>query len=467
MNKTRTDMSQRLIGELPKGGGLQHFWMPKGSPQVPRVVRGEGMYVWDESGNSYMDCTSGPVVVNVGHSNPRVLAAMREQAEKICYSYPTGFESEANTELSNLLTAQAGEGFDRAFFVSSGSEAMEKCLEFARLYALAAGHGSRYKLISRHPSYHGSTLGAMGLNGDSLNTAMTPMMRPSIKIPAPLSYRFPKGHDRESYARLCAESLEHAIVEAGPETVLAFVMEPVMGLTGGAQYAPDFYYAMVRDICDRHGVLLIYDEVISGAGRTGRFLASHWWPKGRPDLITFAKGIGGGYYPLGGFLAPDAMVDRVVGAGGFHLGHTYKASPLGCAVGLAVLKEVQEQDLMNRALVQGEYLRKRLTSLQTELPILGDVRGIGQLNAIELVADPVTREKLPAGVDVQGEIKKLGMREGLLIYARRTSGGEFGDWLMMTPPLIATADDIDVLVERLENVLRAYQDDLAARGFLD
>lgn len=363
-------MSQRVIGELSKGGGLQHFWMPKGSLQIPRIARGEGLFVWDEQGNSYMDCTSGPVVVNLGHSNPRVLAAMREQAEKICYSYPTGFESEANTELANLLTAEAGEGFDRAFFVSSGSEAMEKCLEFARLFAVSRGQGSRYKLISRNPSYHGSTLGAMGLNGDSGKSPMGPMLHPSIQIPAPFSYRQPAGFDRNSYAAHCAQCLEKAILEAGPETVLAYVMEPVMGFTGGAQYAPDFYYTRVREICDQYGVLLIFDEVISGAGRTGRFLASHWWPRGRPDLVTFAKGIGGGYYPLGGFLAPDAMVDSVVAAGGFHLGHTYKASPLGCAVGLAVLRELKDQDLMNRALEQGEYLRKRLGSLKSSISIL-------------------------------------------------------------------------------------------------
>ena len=460
-------MAEQLIGDLVKGGGLQHFWLPKGSQQIPRIERAEGMYVWDQAGRSYMDCTSGPVVVNVGHANPRVLAAMRQQAEKVCYAYPSGFENEANTELSNLLTEQAGDGFDRAFFVSSGSEAMEKCLEFARQHALATGQGGRYKLISRNPSYHGSTLGAMGLNGDALSSAMAPMLRPSIKVPAPLSYRFPQGFDRDSYAMHCAQSLEQAIRDAGPETVLAFVMEPVIGFTGGAQYAPDIYYRLVREICDRHGVLLIYDEVISGAGRTGRFMASHWWPEGRPDLITFAKGIGGGYYPLGGFLAPDSMLDAVVAAGGFHLGHTYKASPLGCAVGLAVLREVQEQDLMNRALVQGEYLRRQLSALQSRLVILGDVRGIGQLNAIELVTDQATRRKFPVHEDVHGEIKKLGMREGLLIYARRSSGGDFGDWLMMTPPLIATRDDIDVLVERLEKVLRAYQDDLAARGVLD
>lgn len=459
-------MSERTIGELPSGGGLQHFWMHKGSPQLPRISHARGMTVWDEQGRHYLDVTSGPVVVNVGHGNPRVLAAMQAQAEKVCYAYPTGFESEANTELSNLLTGQAGEGLDRAFFVSSGSEAMEKCLEFARLHALAQGQSTRTRLVSRRPSYHGSTLGAMGLNGDSLDSPLAAMMRHSIKVPAPLSYRMPEGMDRDAHAAWCAEQLEVAIREAGPENVLAFVMEPVMGLTGGAQFAPDFYYRRVREICDRHGVLLIFDEVISGAGRTGRFLASHWWPDARPDLVTFAKGIGGGYYPLGGFLAPDAMVEAVVAAGGFHLGHTYKASPLGCAVGQAVLRELLDQELMARSAAAGEHLRGRLERMKDRVGIIGDVRGLGQLNAMELVTDPVGKTRFPASVDVQGEIKQLAMENGLLIYARRSYGGEFGDWLMMTPPLSATIEELDQMTDRLERTLLGYRDSLALRGLL-
>lgn len=457
---------EELIGDLGRGGGLQHFWLPRGTPQLPRIERAEGLYLWDEQGRSYLDCTAGPVTVNIGHGNPRVLAAMQAQAARVCFAYPSGFESEANTRLANTLVEQAGAGFQRAFFVSSGSEAVEKALQFARLVALARGQGRRQTFISRHPSYHGSTLGAMGLNGDSANQAMRPLLRLSQRVPAPLSYRYPPGHDRDSYARFCAAELERVILEQGPDTVLAFVMEPVMGLTGGAQHAPDFYYRQVREICDRFGVILIHDEVISGAGRTGRFLASHWWPGTQPDLVCLAKGLGGGYFPLGAFLAPAAMVDEVVAHGGFHLGHTHKAHPLGCATGLAVLQELLDQDLMGRAREQGEYLRQGLRALQQEIAILGDVRGLGMLNGIELVADPASRAMLPRDVDVQGEIKKLGMQHGLLIYARRTSGGDFGDWLMMTPPLIATRPDVDLLLQRLRATLLAFQDRLRAQGHL-
>jgi len=457
---------ERIIGDLTRGGGLQHFWMSPGSPQLPRIARAEGLYVWDDQGRSFLDCTSGPVTVNIGHGNPRVLAAMQAQAAKVCFAYPSGFENEPNTLLANCLVEQAGEGFDRAFFVSSGSEAVEKALEFARMVALARGQDTRFKFISRNPSYHGSTLGAMGLNGDSANSALAPLLRVAAKVPAPLSYRIPQGFDRETYARYCAAELISVIEAEGPETVLAFVMEPVMGLTGGAQYAPEFYYREVRDICKRYGVLLVYDEVISGAGRSGRFLASNWWPDARPDLVCLAKGLGGGYFPLGAFLAPAGMVDDVVQWGGFHIGHTYKANPLGCATGLAVVREVLDQGLMPGANEQGAYLRQKLESLKGAISILGDVRGMGLLNAIELVSNPETRAMLPRSVDVQAEIKRIGLEQGLLIYARRTSGGEFGDWIMMTPPLIANSDDIDVLVERLSATLLILQDSLHARGLL-
>jgi len=457
---------ERHIGELRRGGGLQHFWMTPGSAQLPRVARAEGLYVWDEQGRSYLDCTSGPVTVNIGHGNPRVLAAMQAQAAKVCFAYPTAFESESNTLLANCLVEQAGEGFDRAFFVSSGSEAVEKALEFARMVALARGQGARHKFISRHPSYHGSTLGVMGLNGDSAGSALAPLLRVSSKVPAPLSYRPPEGFDRDSFARYCVRQLVAAIEAEGPESVLAYVMEPVMGLTGGAQYAPDFYYREVHEICRHYGVLLIFDEVISGAGRSGRFLASNWWPDARPDLVCLAKGLGGGYVPLGAFLAPAAMVECVVEWGGFHIGHTHKANPLACATGLAVLREVLEQDLMERAAVQGKYLRQRLEALKASIQVLGDVRGIGMLNAIELVSDQASRAMIPRHVDVQAEIKRLGLEHGLLIYARRTSGGEFGDWIMMTPPMIATAQDIDLLVERVAATLTAFQDSLRRRGLL-
>jgi adenosylmethionine-8-amino-7-oxononanoate aminotransferase len=248
--------------------------------------------------------------------------------------------------------------------------------------------------------------------------------------------------------------------------VLAFIMEPVIGLSGGAVVAPDFYYEEVRRICDRFGVLLIYDEVLSGGGRTGRFLAAHHWPRARPDLVVLAKGLGGGYFPIGAFLAPGAMAAAVAEKPGFHYGHTYKGNPLGCAVALAVLQETQEHGLAGQAGTVGKYLRERLGALVPRIRILGDVRGIGQLNAIEIVADQGTKAMLPREIDVIGELKAIALAKGLLIYGRRSHGGRYGDWLMMTPPLIATAADIDVIVDGVAATLKEYTAQLERRGLL-
>ena len=460
-------MSDRaIIGAVPTGGGVQHFWLPRGTPQLPRIERAEGLYLWDTDGRRYLDATSGPVAVNLGHGNRRVLEAIRRQADRVCYAYPSYFESEANTLLADLLCAQAGPGFDRAFFVSGGAEAVEKCIEFARLHAVALNQAGRGKIISRLPAFHGSTLATQALSEEWHKSPLRPLLQQWPKVPAPFSYRPAAGFDPESDALRCAEALRETILAEDPDTVLAFILEPVMGLCGGANHSTPGYYRRVREICDEFGVLLIFDEVMSGVGRTGRFLAAHCWPDARPDLVVLAKGLGSGYYPLGAFLAPDHMVEAVVETGGFHLGHTYKANPLGCAVGLAVLQATLERNLPDNAERVGAYLRESLDALKGEIPIIGDVRGMGLFNAIELVADPATKQMLPREIDVPNELSRLAMSKGLLIYARRTSGGRFGDWLMMTPPLIATHEHIDEIVELLAVTLRDYVDNLRRRKIL-
>ena len=450
-------MSKRAgMGATSRGGGVQHFWLKGGTEAPPRIARAKGVYVWDSEGNRYLDATSGPVAANLGHGNPRVLEAMHRQAEKACFAYPSYFESEDNLLLGDLLAEQAGPGFDRTFLVSGGAEAVEKCIEFARLYALASGESSRYKIISRYPAFHGSTLACQGLSDQPADSPFGPMLPKWPKVPVPWSYRPAQGLDAEADALRCADAVREQILAQGPETVLAFILEPIMGLSGGANHATPAYYRRIRDTCSEFGILLIYDEVMSGGGRSGRFLASHWWKDGRPDLVVLGKGLGAGYFPLGGFMAPASMVQVVVEAGGFHFGHTYKANPLGCAVGLAVLRETIAQDLPAQALKSGEYLRARLSDLQKERPIIGDVRGVGLFNAIELVADPATKAMFPRERDISKEISRLAMEEGLLIYARRTFGGRFGDWLMMTPPLIVSRGEMDELIEKLEVALRRF-----------
>jgi adenosylmethionine-8-amino-7-oxononanoate aminotransferase len=440
--------------------GIQRYWTGASGAGPPLIDHAQGMHIWDRSGKRYIDVTSGPIAVNIGHGNARVLEAMREQAARVCFAYPSNFESADSTALSERLAQLAGPGLECAFFVSSGSEAVEKCLQFARRAAIATGSPARYKVISRNPSYHGSTRAAMALSADPSYEPYLTGWPKGLHITAPMSYRPPEGQSHAEHARRCAEELRARIVAEDPHQVLAFIMEPVMGFCGGASSATPEYYRRVREICDEFGVLLVYDEIVSGAGRAGTFLAADHWPGVRPDLAILAKGLGGGYVPLAAFLAPARLVDAVAGAGGFHVGHTHKAHPLACAVGLAVLAETVEQKLIERARESGTYLRAQLQRLQQDSRIIGDVRGLGMLNAVEIVADRGSKRMLPRQLDVVGRIQALARDQGLLIYGRRTHGGQFGDWIMVAPPLIATHADIDEIVAGLGRCLSDYQTEL-------
>ncbi|MGH8253544.1 MAG: aspartate aminotransferase family protein, partial [Steroidobacteraceae bacterium] len=440
------------------------FWTCTAGSKPPGIARAKGLHIWDTAGKRYIDVTSGPIAVNIGHGNERVLAAMREQAEQFCFAYPSNFESERSTELSRRLASLAGPGLDCAFYVSSGSEAVEKCLQFARRAAMARGQPKRYKVISRNPSYHGSTRATMALSADPGYAPYLEGFPPGIHVPAPSSYRPPAGTSAHEHAMQCAEALRARIIECEPETVLAFIMEPVMGFCGGADSAPHEYYSRVREICDEFGLLLIYDEIVSGAGRTGTFLACDRWPGARPDLAILAKGLGGGYTALSAFLAPARLVDEVAATGGFHVGHTHKAHPLACAVGLAVLDVTIEERLIENAATIGEYLRDKLRGMQQDNSLVGDVRGLGLLNAVEIVADRDSARMLPRELDVIGRVQALAREQGLLIYGRRTHAGQFGDWIMVSPPLIATRADIDEIVDGLQRCLALYRTEIASRS---
>ncbi|MET3918511.1 adenosylmethionine-8-amino-7-oxononanoate aminotransferase [Variovorax sp. OAS795] len=453
------------IGDEPRGGSVLGFYAPKGSARPPRIARGEGIFLWDANGKRYLDATAGAVVANLGHGNPRVLAAMAEQASKVSFAYPRFFESEHNIALADRICELAGDGLDRAFFVSGGSEANEAALKLARQYAVVTGQGTRWKVISRDPSYHGSTLGALAVTGDA-NTLQLygPMIRSMPKVPAPLSYRPPDGHTAESHEKACTDALEETILREGPETVLAFILEPIGGLSTGAVVSSAAYFRRVREICDRHGVLVIFDEIMSGAGRTGAFLAAHHWEGARPDLVTLAKGLAAGYTPLGCLLAPNRMVDAIANAGGFVHGHTYFTNPLSCAVARAVVDEVVQQDLVARARDMGELLMARLSHIASRSPIVGDVRGKGLLTAIEIVADKATRRQLPVAFNAPARLTEHGLKHGIALYNRRANLGAFGDFQMITPPLTITGAQIDELAGLLEKALADLADEIARKG---
>ncbi len=445
-----------------KGGGVQHFWTTGRQNPLPVIDRAAGVYVWDKAGNRYLDATSGPVACNLGHGNPAVLEALRRQADRVTFAYPSMFANDANDALGDRLTGACGPGFDRALFVSGGSEAMEMAFKFARQHALALGQAERSIIVSRTPSYHGSTLGALAATGDPISeTVFGPMMMDWPRVPTPRGYRPPPPFaDAGEYAEHCTRELEATLIRCGSAKVLAFVMEPICGLSLGAESAPDFYYRRVREICSRHGVLLIFDEVMTAMGRCGRFLAAHYWPDAQPDIVVLAKGLGSGYFPLGSIISSEAMVRTVREAGGFTIGHTYKTNPLACAVADAVLQETERLGLVERSERLGIVLRTELAAMAAECRVIGDVRGRGLLNAIELVRDQATAEPFPIQVDPLSRITQLGREEGILFYARRTAGGGNGDWLMVTPPLTISAAELAELLEKLRRVLQRLHSEL-------
>ncbi|KAI9029256.1 pyridoxal phosphate-dependent transferase [Hyaloraphidium curvatum] len=312
-----------LIGDSSApGGSIHEFYLPKGAPRRPAVDYSEGIFHYS-GGRKLLDASSGPVVSNIGHGNKRVIAAMVNQAQRSAFATYRNFESEPNVELANLVCKLAGPGFDRAFFVSGGSEAIEAAIKLVRQYFFTIGQPSKWKIISRNPSYHGGTLGALSLTGDpAVDKIHGPILIKWPKVPTPFNYRVPGGKSVDEYEEECARALEDTIVAEGPDTVMAFILEPVGGLATGALVASERYMNRVREICTKYGVLLIYDEVMSGSGRTGKFFAAEHWPNARPDIIVAAKGLAAGYVPFGACIAPDWIVRPVADNGGFSHGHT-------------------------------------------------------------------------------------------------------------------------------------------------
>ena len=422
----------------------------------PSLDRAEGIYMWDTHGKRYIDGSSGAMVCNIGHSNPRVLEAMRSQMEKATFGYRLHFETEAAERLAERTAALAPPGMNRVFFVSGGSEAVESAIKLARQYALAIGEAQRWKVISRYPSYHGSTLGALALPGYTPMTApFDPMMRAMPKIPAPRAYLDGLDPEDPATGEHYAAFLERRILEEGPETVLAFLVEPVGGASTGALVPPAGYMARVRDICNRYGVLLIHDEVMSGGGRTGRFFAAEHWGV-EPDVVVLSKGFAAGYAPLGGMVAHDRIVEPVLDAGGFIHGFTYAGNPLACAAGLAVLGEIESQGLTAHAEKAGAHLKKRLQELMQRYDFIGDVRGMGLLLALELVSDRGSLRPLPKALNAHDRLVEIAYQKGLIIYSRRTRGGLEGDHFLICPPMITTLEQIDELVALLADSLELF-----------
>jgi adenosylmethionine-8-amino-7-oxononanoate aminotransferase len=426
---------------------------------LPRIVAGEGIHLIDEHGRRLLDACSGPFLTALGQGNERVLRAMVAQGRALTYSYSRTTRHDANARLSERLASLAGLGFERAHITSGGSEAVEMALKFLRAHAVATGNSQRSHVISLMPGYHGATFQTIGLNGDvNVQSLWGDMTVYSEKVPAPLTFR---AASPEAAASISLTALEAAIDRIGGERVLAFVMEPVGGQATGANIAHTSFAHGVRKICDQHGVRLVFDECVC-AFRTGYFLAAHAQPDALPDVVVLAKGLGAGYAPLGAMLVSAALVEELAATSGFVVSHSYDANPIACAAGAAVLDEIVERDLIQRAARAGDYLRDGLEDIASESPLIGDVRGRGLLLAIELVVNKDTAEKFPAEVDPGAVVLRHGLDHGLLLYSRRQNGGRFGDWLMVAPALVVNDDDCNELLSGLRAAVAAAGEELLA-----
>ncbi|QPO13333.1 aspartate aminotransferase family protein [Thalassospira sp. A40-3] len=430
----------------------------------PLIERSEGVYMWDVDGKRYMDASSGAMVSNIGHSDPRVIAAMTKQLEKASFAYRLHFENDAAEDLAIRLADRAPGDLERVFFVSGGSEAVESCIKLTRQYALAKGQAQRTKIISRFPSYHGATLGALAITGYTpMHAPFAPMMVDQPKIPAPTCYLDRDDLSDHERGIKYANMLEAEIIKQGPETVLGFIMEPVGGAATGALVAPDSYYSRIREICDQYGILLIYDEVMTGAGRTGKYFAAEHWGI-VPDILAVSKGLAAGYAPLGAMIAPDRIVGPVLDHGGFIHGYTYAGNPLACAAGNGVLDVIEEDNLLENAATNGAALKDELTKLADDFAMIGDVRGKGLLLAVELVKDRDSMEPLDPKHMAAARLVDIAYDMGLIIYWRRTRGGYRGDHVMVCPPMTITKEQFADILVPLRKALSELQDELESAG---
>ena len=424
--------------------------------ELPLVSHGQGVYLWDTEGKRYIDACSGAITCSLGHQHPSVTEAMKAQLDHVAFTYRTQFESQVAIDLADRMVELTDQQLQRVFFVGGGSEAVESAMKLARQYFYAQGETQRKLFVSLRPSYHGSTLGALGLTGyQPLEAPFEDITIPSIKVPSPDFYRFTETDIDAHVAAVLAET--EAAMAAAPEgSIAAFALEPVGGASTGARMLNKTYIEGIRKLCDQFGCLLIMDEVLSGVGRTGAWFAwQHWGVC--PDILALAKGMGAGYYPIAAIMAKAEIVDLVQSSGGFMHGHTYAGNPLACATGLAVISAMQEENLIEHVKHQGDYLHQRLLQLKSRYPFIGDVRGIGYLQGVELVQPNGDKTPFSAQMNVFNKITSFAKAHGLLIYPRRCLNGIEGDHFLVTPPLTTTRAELDEIIEKLDLALQDFQ----------
>ncbi len=412
----------------------------------PEAVRGEGCYIFTADGKRYLDAAGAAAVVSIGHGVAAIGRAMGEQAQKLAFAHTSQFHTGVAETLAARLRALAPKEFreaGRVFFTSGGSEATETAIKLARQYFVERGEPARTRIVSRWQSYHGSTLGALAVSGNVRRRATyAPLLPDWGHIPPCYCYRCPLGLAYPECNVACADELETFVLGVKPETVAAFIFEPVVGATLGAVAPPEGYLQRIAEICRRHGILLIADEVMTGMGRTGaHFAVEHWGLA--PDMILVGKGVASGYAPLGAVLVAPRVAEAIArGSGAFQHGFTYQAHPVAMAAGLAVLDYIEQHCLFERVARAGSELLQALQPLRGH-PHVGDVRGRGLLFGIEFVKDRATREPFPREANIAERIRQAALDEGVTSYPiQGCVDGDCGDHILLAPPFIISSDEI-------------------------
>jgi adenosylmethionine-8-amino-7-oxononanoate aminotransferase len=423
--------------------------MAEWSKQPLVMARADGIFYWDVHGKRYHDAISGIYVASVGHNNRRVIEAIRQQYEALAFSPPMHGTNPQAVQLANLLAELAPGDLSTVKFQCGGAEVVEAAIKLARQYHKLTGSPGKYKIISRYQSWHGSTLGALSAAGlKSRKTVNEPMAPGFIHVFPPTCYRCPFGKTYPDCGITCATIVEDVIQMEDPATVAAILVEPI-GHTGGVIDPPEEYLPILRDICDRHNILLIFDEIITGIGRTGRMFAAETFGV-TPDVVCIAKGLSGGYAPLSAMICRRAIAHAFWGPiaenPGFVEGHTFEGNPIACATGIAVLREILERDLLQNARTQGSRLRAGFEALARKYPVIGDVRGKGLFQAVEFVSDRATKARFPDATAFGVQVGRRALTHGLLCRFDP-------HWIAFGPPLIVDAEQIDEMVALLDRAI--------------
>ncbi|MCT4558640.1 MAG: aspartate aminotransferase family protein [Pelagimonas sp.] len=434
---------------------MSHIFPRHTKAKLPVASHGNGVYVFDKSGKNYLDASGGAAVSCLGHSDPDVIQAMREQAEKISFAHTGFFTSEPAESLADQLISHAPSGLEKVYLVSGGSEAVESALKLARQYMLETDQPDRHRFIARRQSYHGNTLGALATGGNMWRREpFSPVMVEGHHIAPCYAYRDrSSGETPEAYGLRVANELETKLQELGPETVVAFIAEPVVGATAGALAPVPGYFKRIREICDRYGILMILDEVMCGMGRTGTLFACEQ-DGVTPDIVCIAKGLGAGYQPIGAMICSGRIYDAIeTGSGFFQHGHTYIGHPVACAAADVVVRKLAG-GLAERAAVMGERLDAALRARFGQHPHIGDIRGRGMFRGLELVQDRDSKAPFDPGLNLPGRIKSAAQDNGLICYpGGGTIDGKRGAHILLAPPFIITDDQIGELVDKLSLTL--------------